>query len=208
VGIAYVVRPLGAVIMGPLADRLGRRFVLMLTLFMMGGATFSIGLLPTYQQVGLLAPALLVLCRVIQGLSASGEQASAISVSFEHSDEQHRAPAAPWTLPGTPAGTSLATGIFTPLPTFLTAAHLSSWGWRIPFWISAVIVVLAYLIPRHLEEPSSFEAPRKEVVALSPLNQTLRFHWKAVLRVTACAMITIINIFISMRDSTFVINHK
>src|SRR5699024_6512001 len=103
VAIAYVVRPLGAVIMGPLADTLGRRFVLMLTLFMMGGATFSIGLLPTYQQVAFLAPALLVLCRVIQGLSASGEQASAISVSLEHSDEQPRGLTTSWTLHGTQA---------------------------------------------------------------------------------------------------------
>nr|WP_317259711.1 MFS transporter [Kocuria atrinae] len=98
VGVAYVVRPLGALIMGPLGDKYGRKFVLMLTLFMMGGATFAVGCLPTYDQAGLLAPALLVLCRVIQGLSASGEQASAISVSLEHSDDRHRAFTTSWTL--------------------------------------------------------------------------------------------------------------
>lgn len=114
VGVAYIVRPFGALIMGPLADKVGRRFVLMLTLFMMGGATFAIGLLPTYQDVGLLAPALLVLCRVIQCLSASGEQASAISVSLEHSNEDRRALTTSWTLHGTQAGTLLATGIFIP----------------------------------------------------------------------------------------------
>jgi MFS family permease len=90
VGIAYVVRPLGALIMGPLADRFGRRFVLMLSLFMIGVSTFLVGCLPTYDQVGLLAPALLALCRVIQGISASGEQGSAIAVSLEHAEEQHR----------------------------------------------------------------------------------------------------------------------
>ena len=206
VGIAYVVRPLGAVVMGPLADKLGRRFVLMLTLFMMGGATFSIGLLPTYHQAGFLAPALLVLCRVIQGLSASGEQASAISVSLEHADEQHRGLTTSWTLHGTQAGTLLATGIFIPLTAFLTDEQLYSWGWRLPFWFSAVVVVVAYLIRRHLAEPPSFEARRKEVVALSPLTQTLRFHWKAVLRVTACALINTINIFITVWAISFATN--
>lgn len=206
VGIAYVVRPLGALIMGPLADKLGRRFVLMLTLFSMGGATFAIGFLPTYHEVGLLAPLLLVLCRVIQGLSASGEQASAISVSLEHSDEQHRGLTTSWTLHGTQAGTLLATGIFIPLTAFLTEEQLYTWGWRIPFWISAVVVVVAYIIRRHLEEPPSFEARRNEVVALSPLTQTLRFHWKAVVRVTICALINTINIFITVWAISFATN--
>lgn len=206
VGIAYVVRPLGALIMGPLADKLGRRFVLMLTLFSMGGATFAIGFLPTYHEVGLLAPLLLVLCRVIQGLSASGEQASAISVSLEHSDEQHRGLTTSWTLHGTQAGTLLATGIFIPLTAFLTEEQLYTWGWRIPFWISAVVVVVAYIIRRDLEEPPSFEARRNEVVALSPLTQTLRFHWKAVVRVTICALINTINIFITVWAISFATN--
>lgn len=206
VGIAYVVRPLGALIMGPLADKVGRRFVLMLTLFAMGGATFAIGFLPTYEEVGILAPLLLVLCRVIQGLSASGEQASAISVSLEHSDEQHRGLTTSWTLHGTQAGTLLATGIFIPLTAFLSEEQLYSWGWRIPFWISAVVVVVAWLIRRHLEEPPSFDARRKEVVALSPLAQTLRFHWKAVMRVTVCALINTINIFITVWAISFATN--
>src|SRR5690625_4899113 len=206
VGVAYIVRPFGALVMGPLADRLGRRFVLMLTLFMMGGATFAIGFLPTYQDVGLLAPALLVLCRVIQGLSASGEEASAISGSLEHSNEDRRALTTSWTLHGTQAGTLLATGIFIPLTAFLSEEQLYSWGWRIPFWISAVVVVVAYLIRRHLEEPPSFEARRKEVVTLSPLTQTLRFHWKAVLRVTVCALINTINIFITVWAISFATN--
>lgn len=82
VGVAYVVRPFGAMIVGPLGDRYGRRFVLMLTLFLMGFATFAIGCLPTYSEAGILAPTLLVICRMIQGLSAAGEQASSISISW------------------------------------------------------------------------------------------------------------------------------
>ncbi|HEY4578084.1 MAG TPA: MFS transporter [Yaniella sp.] len=206
VGVAYIVRPFGALIMGPLADRLGRRFVLMLTLFMMGGATFAIGFLPTYAQVGMWAPALLVLCRMIQGLSAAGEQASAIAVSLEHSDEHRRSLTTSWTLHGTQAGTLLATGIFIPLTVFLTDEQLYSWGWRIPFWISAVVVVVAWLIRRHLEEPPSFEESKKEIVAISPLQQTLRFHWRSVLRVTICALINITNIYMTVWAISFATN--
>src|SRR5699024_3021790 len=101
--------PLGALIMGPLGDRFGRKLVLMLTLFMMGASTFVVGCLPTYDQVGILAPILLVLCRIVQGLSASGEQASAISVPLEHAAEAKRAWTTSWTLHGTQAGTLLAT---------------------------------------------------------------------------------------------------
>lgn len=206
VGVAYIVRPFGALVMGPLADRLGRRFVLMLTLFMMGGATFAIGFLPTYAEIGLWAPALLVLCRVIQGLSASGEQASAISVSLEHSDTEHRSLTTSWTLHGTQAGTLLATGIYIPLTALLTEEQLYNWGWRIPFWISAIVVIVAWLIRRHLEEPPTFEAQRQQPVAMSPLRQTLRFHWRSVLRVTVCALINTINIYITVWAISFATN--
>lgn len=206
VGVAYVVRPLGALIMGPLADKFGRRFVLMLTLFMMGAATFAVGCLPTYDTAGLIAPALLVLCRIIQGLSASGEQSSAISVSLEHADEDARSLTTSWTLHGTQFGTLLAAGIFIPFTIFLTEEQLFSWGWRIPFWISAVVVVVAYLIRRNLEEPPAFEARKQEKVALAPLSQALRFHWVAILRITAAAMINTINIFMTVWAISFATN--
>src|SRR5205823_1196385 len=88
--VGYAVRPLGALILGPLADRFGRKFVMMLTLFGIGGCTFLIGCLPTYASVGVLAPILLVVIRVIQGLSVSGEQASAITMSLEHGHDHRR----------------------------------------------------------------------------------------------------------------------
>src|SRR5699024_12308988 len=99
---------LAGLFMGPLDDRFGRKFVLMLTLFMMGVSTFVVGCLSTYDQVGILAPIILVLCRIVQGLSASGEQASAISGSLEHAAEAKRAWTTSWTLHGTRAGTLLA----------------------------------------------------------------------------------------------------
>lgn len=197
VGVAYVVRPLGALIMGPLGDKFGRKFVLMLTLFMMGGATFVVGCLPTYDQAGLLAPALLVLCRVIQGLSASGEQASAISVSLEHSDDRHRAFTTSWTLQGTQFGTLLATAVFIPFTLILTEEQLFSWGWRVPFWASAVVVFVAYMIRRHLEEPPAFEeaqAEAAEVKRTAPLSTLLKYHKAAVIRIAAAAMVNTINV--------------
>lgn len=163
VGIAYVVRPLGALIMGPLADRFGRRFVLMMSLFMIGASTFLVGCLPTYDQVGLLAPALLALCRIVQGISASGEQGSAIAVSLEHAEEQHRSWTTAWTLHGTQFGTLLATAVFIPFTSFLPDDALMSWGWRVPFWLSAIVMLTAWMIRRNLEEPPAFKENAAEI---------------------------------------------
>lgn len=212
VGVAYIVRPLGALIVGPLGDRLGRRFVLLLTLFMMGGSTFAIGCLPTYDSVGMLAPALLILCRVAQGLSAAGEQASAISMSIEHSPDDRRAYTASWTLQGTQFGTLLATLVFIPFVGFLSEDALHAWGWRIPFWLSAAVVVVAYLIRRRLEEPPSFQEARAvkntlgAAAGMTPLAETLRFHWRTVLRIMAAAMINTVNMVFTVFSVSFATN--
>ncbi|WP_309131415.1 MFS transporter [Brevibacterium sp.] len=200
VGVAYVVRPLGALIMGPLGDRFGRKFVLMLTLFMMGISTFVVGYLPTYDQIGVWAPLLLVLCRIIQGLSASGEQASAISVSLEHSAERKRAWTTSWTLHGTQFGTLLATAVFIPFTVFLPEDQLFSWGWRVPFWLSALVVLTAWLIRRGLEEPPAFKEARAEA---PPLMTVFRWHKAAVLRVAACAMINTVNMVFTVWSLSF-----
>lgn len=200
VGVAYVVRPLGALIMGPLGDRFGRKFVLMLTLFLMGFSTFVVGCLPTYEQVGLLAPTLLVLCRIIQGLSAAGEQASAIAVSLEHSAEAKRSWTTSWTLHGTQFGTLLATAVFIPFTAFLPEEALFSWGWRVPFWLSALVVLTAWLIRRGLEEPPEFKKATNEN---PPLSAVFRWHKAAVLRVAACAMVNTVNMVFTVWSLSF-----
>ncbi len=193
VGVAYVVRPLGAMIMGPLGDRFGRKFVLMLTLFMMGFATFAIGCLPTYETAGIWAPVLLVLCRVLQGLSASGEQASAISMSLEHANDNSRAFTTSWTLQGTQFGSLLATAVFIPFAA-LPEDQLFSWGWRVPFWLSAVVVVAAWLIRRRLEEPPAFtEAIQQVPVKTTPLRDIFAGHKTAVVTVALCAVVNTVN---------------
>lgn len=196
VGIAYVVRPLGALIMGPLGDKYGRKFVLMLSLFLIGGATFTVGCLPTYEQVGLWAPFFLVVCRIIQGISASGEQSSAISASLEHAEEHRRGFITSWTLHGTQFGTLLATAVFIPFTFFLSEEQLLSWGWRVPFWLSAVVVFVAWAIRRSLEEPPAFhEATQPDKRArVTPLKQVLVQHKGAVARIAAAAMVNTVNV--------------
>ncbi|WP_285364464.1 MFS transporter [Microbacterium sp. LMC-P-041] len=186
--VGYVVRPLGAFILGPLADRFGRKFVMMLTLFGIGICTFIIGCLPTFEQVGVLAPILLVVIRIIQGLSVSGEQASAISMSLEHAPDNRRGFTTSFVTSGSASGGLLATAVFIPFAA-LPQEDLLGWAWRIPFWLSAVVVVVAYLIRRNLEEPPSFVETQAIKVQLAPIKQVTRFHWVAIIRVAACAMI-------------------
>ena len=190
VGVAYVVRPFGAMIVGPLGDRYGRRFVLMLTLFLMGFATFAIGCLPTYSEAGIIAPTLLVACRMLQGLSAAGEQASSISISLEHANEHQRAFTTSWTLQGTQFGSLLATAVFIPFAA-LPDEHLLTWGWRVPFWLSAFVVVTAWLIRRTLSEPPAYL--QREKLTESPLMLVFKHHKRAVLTIAVCAMVNTVN---------------
>ncbi|MGB4777242.1 MFS transporter [Microbacterium sp.] len=187
-GVGFVVRPLGAFILGPIGDRFGRKFVMMLTLFGIGICTFLIGCLPTYGQVGALAPILLIVIRIIQGLSVSGEQAAAISMSLEHAPDRRRAFTTSFTTSGSASGGLLALAVFIPFSA-LPEEQLLSWGWRVPFWLSAVVVVAAYIIRRRLEEPPAFINTQAIKVQLAPMSQALRFHWTAIIRIAACAMI-------------------
>lgn len=184
----YLVRPLGSLILGPLGDRFGRKFVMMLSLFGIGGCTFIIGCLPTYEQIGAAAPLLLVLLRVVQGLCISGEQASAISMSLEHASEKRRGFLTSFTTLGASSGTLLTLLVFIPI-TSMPEDILFSWGWRLPFWFSAIVVVVAYVIRRNLEEPPKFLETKSLNVSVSPLRRVLQFHWRAVLRIMCCALI-------------------
>jgi MFS family permease len=193
-GVGYVARPIGSFLMGHIGDRLGRRRVLLATLFLMGASTFLVGCLPTYSQIGLLAPSLLVALRLLQGLSAAGEQAGANSMSFEHAPQRRRGFFTSWTLSGTQGGQVIAPAIFLPLAAVLSDHQLSSWGWRIPFWLSAVVVAIGYYIRRRLDESPAFQAEqRHDVVPRAPLAVLFRHHWGALLRVFFAAFIATVN---------------
>jgi MFS family permease len=193
-GVAYVARPLGSFFMGHLGDKLGRKKVLIATLLLMGLSTFLVGCLPTYDQVGLLAPTLLVILRLLQGLSASGEQAGANSMSFEHAPDTRRGFFTSFTLSGTQGGQILAPAVFLPLAAVLPDDQLLSWGWRVPFWLSAIVVIVGLIIRRSLDETPEFQAEAERAeVSRAPLAVLFRDHWQSVLRVFFAAFIATVN---------------
>ncbi|GGZ02352.1 MFS transporter [Streptomyces poonensis] len=189
-GVAYAARPIGALFLGHIGDRLGRKKIMVFTLLLMGVSTFLIGCLPTRDQIGTLAPVLLVLCRVLQGISAAGEQASANSMTLEHAPEHRRGYYTSFTLNGTQAGQLLATLVFIPIAA-LPEEHLMSWGWRVPFWLSVAVAVAGYVVRRTLDETPAFtqQAATGEGVAKMPLAVLAREHWADVLRVIAGALV-------------------
>ena len=193
-GVGYVARPIGSFLMGHIGDRLGRKKVLIGTLLLMGVSTFLVGCLPTYAQVGVIAPILLVVLRLLQGLSAAGEQAGANSMSFEHAPDDRRGFFTSFTLSGTQGGQVLAPAVFLPLAAILPEDQLLSWGWRVPFLLSAVVVVLGYVIRRRLDETPAFqeESDRGEV-SRAPLAVLFSEHWRGVLRVFLAAFIAMVN---------------
>ncbi|MGV9713784.1 MFS transporter [Gordonia sp. NPDC003424] len=196
-GVAYVARPIGAVVLGHYGDRIGRQRVLVFTLVLMGLATFLIGCLPDYHTIGIAAPIALVTLRLLQGLSAAGEQSGASSLTVEHAEEGKRAFYASWTLNGTQAGLLVGTLTFIPVAA-LPEDILLSWGWRVPFWFSAVVMIVAYLIRRTLPETPVFEQA-KEADAISdiPLLVLLRFHWRSLVRVILCATVSVMSTLFS-----------
>jgi MFS family permease len=205
-GVGYAARPIGAFILGHIGDRLGRKKVLVFTLLLMGVTTFLVGCLPTYGQVGVLAPILLVLLRLLQGLSASGEQAGANSMTLEHAPPDRRAYYTSFTLSGTQAGQILATAAFLPVAA-LPEDQLLSWGWRVPFWLSVIVVAVGYVIRRRLEETPVFE---KEAaaggVARLPVAILFRDHWRDVLRVVLASVIASVSTIFTVYALSYAVN--
>ncbi|MFD9329752.1 MFS transporter [Streptomyces sp. NPDC060065] len=188
-GVAYAARPVGALFLGHFGDRVGRKKIMVFTLILMGLSTFLIGCLPTRDQVGGLAPVLLVLCRVLQGISAAGEQASANSMTLEHAPPNRRGFFTSFTLSGTQGGQLLATLVFLPVAA-MPEDQLLSWGWRIPFWASVAVAVVGFVIRRTLQETPAFtQQAATEGVARLPLAILFREHWADVLRVVGAALI-------------------
>ena len=205
-GVGYVARPVGAFLLGHVGDRLGRKKVLVFTLMLMGVATFLVGCLPTYDQAGVLAPVMLVLLRLLQGLSASGEQAGANSMTLEHAPAHRRAYYTSFTLSGTQAGQILATAVFLPVAA-LPEEALLSWGWRVPFWASFVVVVAGYVIRRRLEETPVFERQKATgSVARLPVAVLFREHWRDVLRVVQASLIASVSTIFTVYALSYAVN--
>ena len=182
VGISFLFRPLGAFLAGHYGDKLGRRVILMTTLIMMGGATTLIGLLPTYQSAGVIAPVLLVLLRIIQGISAGGEWGGAALMAVEHAPAERRGLAGSMPQLGVPLGlllatavTALMTGVISPGDQFL------EWGWRVPFIASVVLIAIGYFVRIAVDESPVFqEIAEKKEQASVPIVELFRKYWHLV----------------------------
>ncbi|MFG2007131.1 MFS transporter [Spirillospora sp. NPDC048911] len=205
-GVGYLARPVGALVLGHVGDRFGRKKVLVLTVMLMGVATFLVGCLPTYAQVGVAAPVLLVVLRLLQGLSAGGEQAGANSMTLEHAPSHRRAYYTSFTLNGTQAGQILATAIFLPIAV-MPDDQLLTWGWRVPFWLSALVMVAAFIIRNKLAETPVFEEEAERgAVADLPLAVLLHEHWADVLRVMVAAVIASVSTIFTVYALSYAVN--
>src|ERR1700745_1686587 len=140
-GVGYVARPIGAFVLGHWGDTHGRKTVLILCMFLMGITTMGVGLLPTYQQVGVLAPILLVILRLIQGFAVAGEIPGASSMVLEHAPFGRRGFFASFSLQGVQAGQILAAAVFLPIATYMASDDFITWGWRIPFLLSFFLLI-------------------------------------------------------------------
>jgi metabolite-proton symporter len=158
--VGFFARPIGGVVFGHFGDRLGRKNLLVLSLLMMGLATFAIGLLPTYAQVGALAPVLLTLLRLIQGFALGGEWGGAVLIVSEHGDPARRGFWSSWPQAGAPAGQLIANGVLAGLAAFQSDAAFDKWGWRIPFLLSAVLVLVGLWVRLRIEESPLFKQAR------------------------------------------------
>jgi MFS family permease len=202
-GVAYVARPIGSFLLGHLGDTIGRKTVLFITLFGMGMATFLIGVLPTYSQIGMAAPILLLILRLCQGLAVSGEQSSASSTSLEHAPPNRRAFFTSFTLAGTQGGNILATAIFIPIAA-LPQEALLTWGWRVPFLLSAVVVVVGWWIRRNLHESPAFAAEQEHhEVPTAPLKTLFRTYTPDVFKVLFAALVSVISTIFSIYALTY-----
>jgi MFS transporter, MHS family, shikimate and dehydroshikimate transport protein len=180
--VGFVARPVGAIIFGHFGDRIGRKTILILTLVIMGAATFAIGCLPTYQEIGIWAPISLLALRVLQGIGIGGEWGGAVLLSIEHSPDKKRGYYGAWPQIGVPAGLCLSAGVVAVISYFMSDVDFAAWGWRIAFLLSAVLVVLGIWIRMKIFETPAFmklKEAKKEVAV--PFVELWRSHSKNVL---------------------------
>lgn len=188
VAVAFLARPIGAVVFGHFGDRFGRKRMLVLSVVTMGAGTFAVGLLPTYQSIGIWAPILLLVLRLAQGFAVGGEWGGAVVISMEHAPPHRRAFFASLPQAGVPAGAFLSSGAFL-LVTLLPEDDLLAWGWRIPFLCSASLVAVGlYIRLRLTESPEFLDLRERGGVARAPALSLLRAHKRALLVGMFCAM--------------------
>lgn len=186
IAVGYFGRPLGSIVFGHYGDRVGRKAMLVYSLLIMGGATFVIGLLPTYDAIGVAAPIILLMLRFVQGFALGGEWGGAVLMVVEHADRKRRGFYASFPQVGLALGLTLSTLIFLGLKQMPDAAF-QAWGWRVPFLLSAVLVLVGLVIRLRITETPEFQAMRSSGTQHRlPIVETLRTHWRQVLLAALC----------------------
>lgn len=183
VGVSFLFRPLGAFLAGHFGDRMGRKSMLVITLILMGVATTLIGVLPTYEQAGMMAPVLLVLLRILQGLSTGGEWGGAVLMAVEHAPEGQRGRMGAFPQIGVPIGLLLASGVLALMTGVISPGEaFLEWGWRIPFLLSVVLIVVGIVVRRSVEESPVFnEISEGKERGTMPVVQLFKKHGLLVL---------------------------
>lgn len=204
--MGYVARPIGAFVLGHLGDTHGRKQVLLICMFLMGFSTVAVGLLPTYSQVGLLAPVLLVILRLVQGFAVAGEISGASSMILEHAPFGRRGFFASFTLQGVQAGQILAAAVFLPLAHYMPEEAFNSWGWRIPFLLSFIVIVAGYIIRREVAETPAFtEEAQHGEVPKSPVIVAIKESWRDMLRVICMALMNVIPVVATVFGAAYAV---
>jgi len=203
-GVGFAARPIGAVIFGWLGDRIGRRPALLITVVMIGAATGLIGLLPGYASIGIAAPLLLVLLRLLQGIAVGGEWGGAVTLAVEHAPPGKRGRYAALPQVGSPVGTLLSSGAFA-LVLLLPAESFDAWGWRIPFLLAFPLLIIAVYIRRRVEESPLFdEMVKQNQRAKIPAVDVFRKAWGRLLVAIASALLGVGGFYLL---TTFVISY-
>ena len=202
--LTFFIRPIGGVLFAHIGDRIGRKKTLVLTLSLMGGATVMIGLLPTYEMIGLWAPALLILMRIIQGMGIGGEWGGALLLAYEYAPEKRKGFFGSIPQAGVTIGMLMATFIVS-LMTLFSEEDFLSWGWRIPFLLSSVLVLLGLWISNDIDETPDLQRVKASgQVAKAPLRDTLKHHWREVLIAAGLKVVETAPFYIF---STFVVSY-
>ena len=189
--IAFIARPLGSLVFGHFGDRMGRKTTLVVSLLTMGIATFLIGCLPTYNQWGVAAVAVLCLCRFVQGIGLGGEWAGAALVATENAPEDKRALYGSFPELGAPIGFFLSNGTYFLLETFNDNDAMLAWGWRVPFLLSSILVIVGLVVRVQMEETPIFRmAQEQKKVVKSPLTEVFKKSWKEVIQATFLVAVT------------------
>lgn len=184
-GVAFVARPVGSFLFGHFGDRLGRKKTLVMSLLLMGVATVAIGFIPGYSTLGVTGALLLCLCRFVQGIGLGGEWSGAVLVATENAPADKRALYGAFPEVGAPIGFFLCNGLFFMLEKVLTPSQMVEFGWRIPFWASAVLVVIGLYVRRKLQETPLFKlAQARDNTTGSPLREVWRSNWREILKGT------------------------